>query len=81
MEIFILGWTLQFRLGPTLLGRKVIVYVNHPENVEEDFIRNKYRRLSWKSDGGNHSDDTAIYAEVAIRRAGSFHYYFTYDGR
>ncbi|KDR16306.1 Glycogen debranching enzyme, partial [Zootermopsis nevadensis] len=75
------GWQLQFRLGPSLFGRKVTVYCNHPEEVEEDYVRNRYRPLRWESDEDTHTGDhTSSFAEVAIRRAGSFHYYFIYDG-
>ncbi|PSN51057.1 hypothetical protein C0J52_01523 [Blattella germanica] len=75
------GWRLQFRLGPSLFGRKVTVYCNHPEGVEDEYIRNRYRPLKWLSDEDTLSgDDTSAYAEVAIRRAGSFHYYFVFDG-
>jgi glycogen debranching enzyme len=76
------GWQLQFRLGPSLFGRKVTVYCNHPEGTEEEYIRKRYRPLQWESDEDIHAgDDTSSFAEVAIRRAGSFHYYFIYDGR
>ncbi|XP_069703236.1 glycogen debranching enzyme isoform X2 [Periplaneta americana] len=75
------GWRLQFRLGPSLFGRKVTVYCNHPEGVEEEYIRNQYRPLQWESDEDTQAgDDTSNFAEVSIRRAGSFHYYFIYDG-
>lgn len=74
------GWCLQFRLGPSLLGRQVTLHCNHPATAEEDFNRTVYRKLPWQCDSASGSkDDTAKYAEVVIRRAGSFHYYFTYD--
>ncbi|XP_026277583.1 glycogen debranching enzyme isoform X2 [Frankliniella occidentalis] len=72
------GWSLHFRLGTSLLGRSVTLHCNHPSAPEEDFSRAAYRVLPWQSDSGS-SDDTAKFAEVVIRRAGSFHYYFTYD--
>ncbi|XP_049783705.1 glycogen debranching enzyme isoform X1 [Schistocerca cancellata] len=75
------GWRLQFRLGPTLFGRHVVIYCNHPDSIEEEFDRNQYRPLHWQCDSGTPSgDDTSSYAEVCIRRAGSFHYYFIYEG-
>ena len=78
----LLGWRLQFRLGPSLFGRKVTIYCNHPEKVEDEYIRNRYRALKWITDEDTHAgDDTSSFAEVAIRRAGSFHYYFIFDGR
>ncbi|XP_066992681.2 glycogen debranching enzyme [Anabrus simplex] len=74
------GWRLHFRLGPSLFGQRVTVYCNHPVDVEEEFDRHQYRPLSWESDPGTDAgDETACFAEVAIRRAGSFHYYFVYD--
>ncbi|XP_034241741.1 glycogen debranching enzyme isoform X2 [Thrips palmi] len=74
------GWLLQFRLGPSLLGRRVTLHCNHPASADEDFSRTRYRVVQWQSDSANASkDDTAKYGEVPIRRAGSFRYYFTYD--
>ncbi|KAK8374371.1 hypothetical protein O3P69_011987 [Scylla paramamosain] len=73
------GWILQLRPGPTLLGRQVSVFTNHPERPEDGFTRTKYRHLQWKSDSHNKGDDTALYVEVTLVMAGSFHYYFTYD--
>jgi hypothetical protein len=65
-----------------LFGRKVTIYCNHPEGVEEEYFRNQYRSLQWESDEDTYTgDDTSAFAEVSIRRAGSFHYYFIYDGR
>ncbi|XP_071514499.1 glycogen debranching enzyme isoform X2 [Panulirus ornatus] len=73
------GWVLQLRPGPSLLGKAVSVFTNHPEDIEEGFTRTRYRRLQWKSDSRNKGDDTALYVEVIIIMAGSFHYYFTYE--
>ncbi|KAK8737367.1 hypothetical protein OTU49_004452 [Cherax quadricarinatus] len=73
------GWVLQLRPGPSLLGRAVNVFTNHPEDIDEGFSRTHYRRLQWKSDSCNKGDDTALYVEVVILMAGSFHYYFTYE--
>ncbi|XP_050699326.1 glycogen debranching enzyme-like isoform X6 [Eriocheir sinensis] len=75
------GWILQLRPGPTLQGRHVSVFTNHPERPEEGFTRTKYRRLHWKSDSHNKGDDTALYVEVALVMAGAFHYYFSYEDR
>lgn len=73
------NWFLQFRIGPSLFGRKVALYCNYPkENAE--FVRDNYRLLKWRQEAGcENSDDTASYAEIFINRAGSFHYYFTYE--
>lgn len=70
------GWVLQFRLGPSLFGRKVEVYTNHPCFVENEFVRDLYRQLPWRHDGQD-SDDSANYAVVPLVKAGPFHYYFT----
>lgn len=75
------GWCLQFRLGPSLLGRRVSLHCNHPASAEAEFDRAAYRVVPWSCDAASGSeDDTAKYAEVPILRAGSFHYYFTFDG-
>ncbi|KAF4518496.1 hypothetical protein B566_EDAN009696 [Ephemera danica] len=69
----------QFRLGPSLLGRDVRVFCNHPESGEpQGFERRRYRELQWHRDGGP-ADDTAIFTDVAMVRAGSFHFYFSCD--
>lgn len=81
------NWIVQFRLGPSLYGRRVHVYTNYPinsddysSNCDEEFIRNQYRELQWYQDEGcKYSDDTSAYCEVEVRRAGSYHYYFIYD--
>ena len=78
---YISGWALQLRPGPTMFGKNVSVYTNHPEEATEVFMRNKYRRLPWRSDTHNKGDDTALYVEINIVVAGSFHYYFTYDDK
>ncbi|XP_046385636.1 glycogen debranching enzyme isoform X2 [Ischnura elegans] len=91
------GWVLQFRLGASLLGRRVTIYVNHPASSSPDpkeFDRHTYHILQWKTDGSaadtsenvrdgvtsSGTDGTAIYAEILLSQAGSFHYYFTHDG-
>lgn len=78
------NWILQFRLGPSLYGRKVHVYTNYPiaddGKHEDDFIRNQYRSLQWHQDEGcKYSDDTSAYCEIEVKKAGSFHFYFIYD--
>lgn len=71
---------LQFRLGPTLLGRKIRLYCNYPVEINgilTEFERSTYQELSWCQDEGcKHSDDTASFAEIIPTLAGSFHYYF-----
>ncbi|XP_050313135.1 glycogen debranching enzyme isoform X2 [Anthonomus grandis grandis] len=79
------NFTLQFRLGPSLLGRKIKLYCNYPKErangTLEEFDRNRYQLLSWCQDEGcKNSDDTASFAEIKeVNVAGSFHYYFVYD--
>ncbi|XP_063921993.1 glycogen debranching enzyme [Zophobas morio] len=74
------NWILQFRLGPSLLGRKVSLYCNYPKENEE-FKRNSYNLLKWSQDEGcKYSDDTALLTEITVKISGSFHYYFTYEG-
>lgn len=70
------GWTLQFRLAPSLLGKAVQVWTNCPEQ-HEDYERFSYKTLKWESDSACKSDDTAIYANVHLTTSGSFHYYLT----
>ena len=71
------GFVLHFRLGPSLFGRIVSVYSNHPASPDEEFCRDKYRLLPWQSDS-KIIDDTSIFVEIPIVRAGSFRYYFTH---
>lgn len=71
------GFVLHFRLGPSLFGRIVSVFTNHPRSSDEEFCRDRYHKLPWKSDS-KIVDDTSIYCEVPMVRAGSFRYYFTH---
>ncbi|XP_030750314.1 glycogen debranching enzyme isoform X2 [Sitophilus oryzae] len=70
---------LQFRLGPSLLGRKIKLYCNYPpENGV--FNRDSYQLLNWCQDEGcKNADDTALFTYIEANLAGSFHYYFVYD--
>ncbi|XP_026677291.1 glycogen debranching enzyme [Diaphorina citri] len=71
-----IGWTLELCLGESLFGRRVVVFCNIPEEGNS-FQRTQYRTLEWANNG---SDDTANYIRVPITQAGSFHYYFTFEG-
>lgn len=72
------NWIIQFRLGPSLFGHKVILFCNYPQ-INQQFQRKHYYELQWLQDQGcSHSDDTALYAELVVKIPGSFHYYFTY---
>lgn len=56
---------------------------------QADFIRNQYLHLNWfskngkKLTDGNHPytemTELDIYCELEVNRAGTFHFYFTYD--
>ncbi|XP_060528992.1 glycogen debranching enzyme [Cylas formicarius] len=73
------NWTLQFRLGPSLLGRKIKLYLNYPKETNE-FERGTYQLLEWCQDEGcKHADDTATFAQIVPKISGSFHYYFVYE--
>lgn len=72
------GWSLQFRLGPSLLGKSVQLWTNCPETKEDVYDRSKYKLLEWHSDSAFcKSDDTAFYAGIQLTTSGSFHYYIT----
>lgn len=73
------NWILQFRLGPSLFGRKINLYCNYPQD-NVNFNRTKYQKINWSQEEGcTHSDDTASFAEIAVKLPGSFHYYYVYD--
>ena len=83
--LFFPGWKLQFRLGPTLLGRRIRLYTNHPSANDDEgpteFDRTQYRAVIWHHESRNKDDDTAMYADVPIIACGSYHYYFVDDER
>ncbi|XP_035993698.1 glycogen debranching enzyme isoform X1 [Fundulus heteroclitus] len=72
------GFELQFRLGPTLQGRRVIVHTNYPLYGQK-FIRNNFRVLAWNYPTGR-EDDSDKYCSLEINIAGSYEYYFGYAG-
>ncbi|XP_012280901.1 glycogen debranching enzyme [Orussus abietinus] len=61
------GWLVQFRLGPSLLGRSVHIFTNHPLSSDQQFERRTYYQLPWINDC----------ATLRLALAGSFHYYIT----
>ncbi|XP_050499688.1 glycogen debranching enzyme isoform X2 [Diabrotica virgifera virgifera] len=77
------NWVIQFRVGPSLFGRKVYLYCNYPSktnNQLNEFRRNKYQQLQWCADEGcENADDTGFYSQIKAELAGSFHYFFTYE--
>lgn len=72
-------WILQFRLGPSLFGKRVSIYTNHPE-TPDNFSRTHYRKLTMMSDSQIKGDDTSTYSQIILVRPGSFHFYFNYEG-
>lgn len=90
-----MGTVLNLYLAPSLYGRQVSVFTNHPAREHQDapFYRDSYRRLSWHCyDDNNNSnnnssstgrsascDETAMFVHVPIVAFGSFRFYFTYD--
>ncbi|KAG8039804.1 hypothetical protein G9C98_000533 [Cotesia typhae] len=58
------GWYVEFHLGPSLFGRTVDIFTNHPIS-DKKFNRHTYYQLSW-------SNDVAV---VQATVPGSFHYY------
>ncbi len=64
-------------MGPTLLGCHIDLFTNHPSGKDDEFKRDKFRKLEWSHETTNKRDDTAAYIDVQLVRAGSFRYYFT----
>ncbi len=73
---FFLGFELQFRLGPSLQGKRVLVYTNYPLDGHE-FDRNVFRVLPWNYPTGR-EDDSDKYCSLDLKIAGSYQYYFGY---
>ncbi|XP_068991673.1 glycogen debranching enzyme isoform X1 [Neodiprion pinetum] len=63
------GWQVQFRLGPSLLGKNINIFTNHPLEVNQKFERTSYHQLLLVNDS----------ADLTLALAGSFHYYITDD--
>ncbi|XP_043283434.1 glycogen debranching enzyme [Venturia canescens] len=61
------GWHIEFQLGPSLFGKLVHVYTNHPPTSDLPFERHTYYQLQWNKDS----------ASMPVMFAGSFHYYAT----
>ncbi|KAL7386629.1 hypothetical protein ABVT39_011254 [Epinephelus coioides] len=70
------GFELQFRLGPSLQGRRVLVHTNYPLEGQQ-FERNNFRVLAWSYPTGR-EDDSDKYCCVDLKIAGSYQYYFGY---
>uniref|UniRef100_A0A4W6G5N5 Glycogen debranching enzyme n=1 Tax=Lates calcarifer TaxID=8187 RepID=A0A4W6G5N5_LATCA len=67
---------LQFRLGPSLQGRRVMVHTNYPLEGQQ-FIRNNFRVLVWNYPTGR-EDDSDKFCSLDLKIAGSYQYYFGY---
>ncbi|KAL6104713.1 agl [Pungitius sinensis] len=70
------GFELQFRLGPTLQGRRVVVHTNYPLEGQP-FKRNGFRVLEWAFPTGG-DDDSDKFCTLDLKIAGSYQYYFGY---
>ncbi|XP_054622579.1 glycogen debranching enzyme isoform X2 [Dunckerocampus dactyliophorus] len=68
------GFELQFRLGPSLQGRRVTVKTNYPLEGK-GFERNTFRVLSWNFPTGR-EDDSDKFCFLDVKVAGSYQYYF-----
>ncbi|KAG9351106.1 hypothetical protein JZ751_024996 [Albula glossodonta] len=68
------GYELQFRLGPTLQGKHVRVFINYPAPGEK-FNRHKFRALEWVNPTGR-EDDSDKFCKLELKIAGSYQYYF-----
>lgn len=62
----IAGWQIEFRLGPSLFGRNINIFINHPL-TDKEFQRNEYYQIKWTNES----------AVVQLTNAGSFHYYIS----
>ena len=69
------NWKLLFRLGPSLLGRKVTLMTNYPLEQGLLFDRQKYSEVPWEREGTNVKDDTCKFGKILLTLSGSFHYY------
>ena len=74
------GWIIHFVLGPTLSSKTVSIYTNIP-NEGEEYNRSKYHQLKWESVSKSSNDKLDAFAAVLMHSAGSFQYYFSYNGK
>ncbi|KAL6433430.1 hypothetical protein ACFW04_006521 [Cataglyphis niger] len=59
------GWKVEFRLGASLLGKRLDVFINHPLSNDGKFERHTYYQLQWVDES----------ASIHLTLSGSFHYY------
>lgn len=74
------GCIVQFKLGSTLFGQRIKLFINYPDFPTDSFKRNVYRELKWKSESSNKGDDTALYCDLTFELSGGFHYFFIPEG-
>uniref|UniRef100_A0A8D3BRN5 Glycogen debranching enzyme n=1 Tax=Scophthalmus maximus TaxID=52904 RepID=A0A8D3BRN5_SCOMX len=72
------GFELQFRLGPSLQGRRILLRTNYPLEGQR-FERNNFRVLAWNYPTGR-EDDSDKFCSLDLKVAGSYQYYFGYGG-
>ncbi|XP_014469825.1 PREDICTED: glycogen debranching enzyme isoform X4 [Dinoponera quadriceps] len=61
------GWKVEFRLGASLLGQTLDIFMNYPLLAEKKFERHTYYQLPWVDES----------ATVHLTLPGSYHYYVT----
>lgn len=59
------GWKVEFRLGASLLGKSLDLFINYPLRENKKFERHTYYPLEWVNETAN----------ISLFLAGSFHYY------
>ncbi|XP_033960867.1 glycogen debranching enzyme isoform X2 [Pseudochaenichthys georgianus] len=70
------GFELQFRLAPSLQGKRVMVHTNYPLEGKQ-FKRNLFHVLAWSYPTGR-EDDSDKFCSLDLEIAGSYQYYFGY---
>ncbi|XP_070775031.1 glycogen debranching enzyme [Enoplosus armatus] len=73
------GFELQFRLGPSLQGRRVMVHTNYPLEGQK-FERHNFRILAWNYPTGK-EDDSDKFCSLDLKITGSYQYYFGYGDK
>ncbi|XP_042353402.1 LOW QUALITY PROTEIN: glycogen debranching enzyme-like [Plectropomus leopardus] len=68
------GFELQFRLGPSLQGKRVLVHTNYPLEGKP-YERNNFRVLAWSYPTGK-EDDSDKFCSLDLKIAGSYQYFF-----
>uniref|UniRef100_A0A183IQB6 Glycogen debrancher n=1 Tax=Soboliphyme baturini TaxID=241478 RepID=A0A183IQB6_9BILA len=77
---FISEWFVRFALGPSLLGHRVRLFVNHPLTEEKGGSYQKsWNELPWQNSSKNANDCFDAYAEFRCFIAGPFRYVFLCD--